>query len=197
MTPHDVVVELAQPVFPRRVPLKRLSCEVVVVCRIDVGVAVATRRVGMNDHEVVSGVHPFDEIHSHVADAVEVILVRDIELVGREAEHVGLKLDSSPVGGRKCFDPFDEVQRSGVRVACDADRERCSPCFTVALAKQREGLVSVTEERVGDGACSIVGGSDVNRAHVRVLSPSDARTSTTAAATSLRSATSGPPEPAW
>lgn len=58
---------------------------------------VPTCRVAVHRDDVVGAVHSNGEFESDVADAVEVCLDRDVELVGMEREHVTVELDLPPV----------------------------------------------------------------------------------------------------
>lgn len=66
----------------------------------DVRVPVPACRVAVHGNDVVGAVHPTGEFDSDVADAVEVGLDRDVELVGMEGEHVAVQLDLPPVYAR-------------------------------------------------------------------------------------------------
>lgn len=117
LVPHELVVKLAQPVLPRRIALKARAGQVVVVGDEDVCMPVFARRVGVDDDHVICGVHPLSELHGDVSDAVEVLLLGHVELVGAEREDVALKLVLAAVRACEGFGTFDERQRRSRVVA--------------------------------------------------------------------------------
>lgn len=111
---HELVVQLSQTMPPRGIPLKRLAGEVVVVDHEHVGVPVPSCRVRVHDYEVVGAVHPFDESSRHVADAIEVRLRCDIELIRMERQHVTVEHDLATSSTGKLLRPLDECRRRGL-----------------------------------------------------------------------------------
>lgn len=171
---HEVVVELPEPVLPGCEPLEALVREVVVVQDEDMGVPMSPRGVAVDGDEVVRGVHPFNELHRDVPDAVEVLLYRNIKLVGVKREDIGLKFNLASVGTR------EHLRAGGERLRClifirDRDRERSGPVPLHSV---------MTVEQVGHRRGRVPGRSNVDSTHVTVRSPSAARTSSTREPTS-------------
>lgn len=110
----------------------------------------------MHRDEVVGGVHPLGEFDRDVENAVQIVGVGDVELVGREGEDVGLELDPAAMDGGHHLGPFDERGRRGSMVAGNRDREgrgtglACGDEFRAALPR-------VPVEDVVHGACRIAG----------------------------------------
>lgn len=121
---HELVIQLMKAVTPRRESLQRLPGEVVVVRDQDVRVPVPACRVAVHGDDVVGAVHAAGELDGDVADAVEVCLNRDVELVGMEREHVTVKLDLPPVHAGEYLRPIDEVRGRRTRLTSHVDRER-------------------------------------------------------------------------
>lgn len=149
LVPHKFVIKLTQAVLPRGVALKAPAGQLVVVGDEDVRVTVLARRVGMDDHHEIGGVHPFGEGHGHVPDAVEVFLLGHVELVRAEREDVALKLVLSAVRTRESLSALDKRQRRRRIVARDADSERRSTSKSLSREQLRTALVSVAVQDVG------------------------------------------------
>lgn len=194
---HQLVVQLAQSVLPRCVPLEALTGEVVVVDDQDVCMPVTSGGIRVHRDHVVGAVHAFREFDGHVPDALKVGLRGHVELVRVERQNVALKLVRSAMS-------------SGVRLGTRYELRRCPPAVDhghrirgSACRSDLEELLShlrVTPvEDVPHGSCSVGRGADVHGAHVRIRSPSEARTSSTAAITSRRRppSTAAPLRSAW
>ena len=67
------------------------------------------RRVGMHDHEVIGGVHPFDKFHSNIVDADHVSARSHVEFVGMERENVGIEFVLTPRALREALSTGDEL----------------------------------------------------------------------------------------
>ena len=123
------------------------------------------------DH-VVSAVHAFREFDGHVPDALKVGLRGHVELVRVERQNVALKLVRPT---------RDELRRG--RPAIDHGHRICGCTCRSDLEELLSHLRVTPVEDVSHGSCSVGRGADVDGAHTRVRSPSEARTSSTAAFT--------------
>ncbi len=132
LVPHQLVVQLTQSVLPRGVALEAPTGEVVVVGDEDVCVRMTSSGVLVNDHHVVGGVHPLDQLDSHVTNPVQVLLLRHVELVGMKGEDVALELVLSPVRFGNALSTLDELGR-GRATASHLHREGRSSRLPIAL----------------------------------------------------------------
>jgi hypothetical protein len=117
---HQLVVQLTQPVLPRRVSLKGLACEVVVIDYENVCVSMAADGVRMHDHHVVRAVHPLGHLAGNIGNALHVTRRAHIELVRMEREHIAVEHVFSPVSFSESLCPSDEC---GGRRILRNDRE--------------------------------------------------------------------------
>lgn len=132
------------------------------------------------DH-VVSAVHALREFDSHVPDALKVGLRGHVELVRVERQNVALKLVRPTVSSGVRLGTRDELRRG--RPAIDHGH-RIRGCTCRSDLEELLSHLRVTPvEDVSHGSCSVGRGADVDGAHTRVRSPSEARTSSTAAFT--------------
>lgn len=179
---HQLVVQLAQSVLPRCVPLEALTGAVVVVDDQDVCMPVTSGGIRVHRDHVVSAVHAFREFDSHVPDALKVGLRGHVELVRVERQNVALKLVRSAMSSGVRLSTRDELRRS--RPAVDhGHRIRGRTCRSDPEELPAHLRVTPVED-VPNGSGSVGRWADVHGAHVRVRSPSEARTSSTATITS-------------
>ena len=178
---HQIVVQLAQAVLPRRVPLEALTGQVVVVDDEDVRVPVPSGGVRVHRDHVVSAVHAFRKFDGHVPDAFKVSLRGHVELVRVKSQHIALKLVHSTMSSGVRLSTRYELRRS--RPTIDhRHRVRGRTCRS-DLEELLSHLRVTPVEDVPNGSCSVGRGADVHGAHARVRSPSEARTSSTATIT--------------
>lgn len=148
----------------------------------DVRVPMPSGGVRVHRDHVVSAVHAFRKFDCHVPDALKVGLRGHVELVGVERQHIALKLVRSAMSSGVRLSTRDELRRS--RPAVDhGHRIRGRTCRSDPEELPAHLRVTPVED-VPHGSCSIGRGADVHGAHVRVRSPSEARTSSTATITS-------------
>ena len=148
----------------------------------DVCMPVTSGGIRVHRDHVVSAVHAFREFDGHVPDAFKVGLRGHVELVRVERQNVALKLVRSAMSSGVRLSTRDELRRS--RPAVDhGHRIRGRTCRSDPEELASRLRVTPVED-VPHGSCSIGRGADVHGAHVRVRSPSEARTSSTATITS-------------
>lgn len=163
----------------------------------DVRVPVASGGVRVHCDHVVSAMHALREFDGHVPDALKVGLRGHVELVGVERQHIALKLVRPTMSCGVRLSACDELRRSRPTVY---HRHRICGCTRRSDLEELLSHLRVTSvEDVPNGSCRVGRGTDVHGAHVRVRSPSEARTSSTAAITSRRrpSSTAAPLRSAW
>lgn len=148
----------------------------------DVRVPVTPGGVRVHRDHVVSAVHAFRKFDGHVPDALKVGLRGHVELVGVERQHIALKLVRPTMSSGVRLSACYELRRS--RPTID-HRHRIRGCTCRSALEELLSHLRVTPvEDVPNGSCSVGRGPDVHGAHVRVRSPREARTSSTAAITS-------------
>lgn len=133
------------------------------------------------DH-VVSAVHAFREFDGHIPDALKVGLRSHVELVRVKRQNVALKLVRSAMSSGVRLSTRDELR--GSRPAVDHGHRICGRTCRSGPEELAAHLRVTPVEDVSHGSCSVGRGADVDGAHVRVRSPSEARTSSTATITS-------------
>lgn len=148
----------------------------------DVRVPMASGRVRVHRDHIVSAVHAFGEFDCHVPDALKVGLRGHVELVGVERQHIALKLVRPTMSSGVRLGTRYELRRG--RPAVDHGHRICGRACRSDPEELPAHLRVTPVEDVSHGSCSVGRGADVDGAHVRVRSPSEARTSSTAAITS-------------
>ena|GEM_PF-1727758 len=166
--------------LPTRVPLQALAGLVVVIHDDDVRVCVPAGGVGVHDNQVVRRMHPLGELHSNIAHPVEVFLLRHVELVRAEREHIVVGLVLASARPRQPLSTLDELLRSRT-TRSHAHRESRSTVHTSPLP-----LFAAVDD-VDDARRCRGRRLNADRTHKRIRSPNAARTSVTASSTSRRS----------
>lgn len=146
---------------------------------VDVVVQMPACAVGVSDDEVVGAVHPARELHAEVVHTLHVVGIVHVEFLGGEVLGVGVHLVAAMARSthllRTSYDFLGRVERA---------REQRGPGCAVLLVLCAS--FARAEQRVHDG-CSRAGGRlDVDGTHRLTSSPSNERTSATAARTSRR-----------
>lgn len=162
----------------------------------DMGVRVASSGVSVHADEIVRRVHPFSELYGNIAYTIKIFLLGHVEFVGMESKHVRVELISPSMCLSEPLSTLHKVLWR--RTFRHPHRERGCTCLT-ALNKVGMVLGIAPIEYVVDGTCCAGRGPNRDRAHTRVRSPSEARTSSTAVRTSRRrfSSTDTPLRRAW
>ena len=131
--------------------------------------------------------HPFRELYGNIAYPIKIFLLGHVELVGMKSKYIGIELVPASVSlSEPLSTPYKVLRR---RTSHRAHRERCGSCLT-ALDKVGMVLGIATIENIVDGTGCASRGSNCNGAHALVRSPSEARTSSSAAITSCRRSSS-------
>ena len=178
---EDLVVELTQPVRPRRVALEGLAGQLVMVDDDDVRVDMLTVRVVVHHHHVLGTERRTRELTSDVDSTGDVLGGVDAELGRVEREEQVVDLVATSVPASLGFGVLDEPLRRGHR-AREPRRPRC-PVRDVLTVR-----FATPVQRVGHRAASTQTARDLHvRTHSRVPSPRSARSSAiTAHASSSR-----------
>ena len=178
---EDLVVDLTQPVRPRRVALERLAGQLVVVDDDDVRVDVLTVRVNVHDHHVLGAVRSPRELTRDVDGTGDVLRLGDVELLRVEREDEVVDLVLAPVCLRLSLGVLDELLRGAHRAGVPRGSRR-------AVGDMLTVLLATSVQHVRHRAANTQPARDLHvRAHSRVPSPRSARNpSITAHASSSR-----------
>lgn len=151
----------------------------------------------MHGDEVVSGMHPVSELDRDVQNTFQIVLVGDVEFIGRVGDDIGLELDLAAMDSGHHLGSFDEGGWRSAVVTSDRDGE-CRRTGLTGFDEFGTPLPRVPEEDVIHGACGVAGRSDIDCAHEAVRSPREVRTSSTATRTWRSKASSTPgASPEW
>lgn len=164
LSPHEIVVDLMEPVSPRRTSPQRLTSEVVVVHEVDVVVKVPSRTVRVRHDEVVRGIHPLGQLHPELVDRGGVIGVMEVELVRGKVLRVGVELVLPAPSGRQLLGTRNEFLRRCQRARESRGTSRSRQFVTPSTSSR-------TPERVDDAVPGRRGGLHVYGAHKATSSP--------------------------
>lgn len=150
---------------------------------VDVIVKMPACAVGVSDDEVVGAVHPARELHTKLVHTLHVLGILHVELLGGEVLCVGVHLVAAMERRAHLLrTPHDFLGR--VERAREQRGTGCAVllvlCASFARAKQR----------IGDCRSRARGRLDVDSTHRATSSPSNERTSATAARTSRKMSSS-------
>lgn len=146
---------------------------------VDVVVQMTSGTVGVCDDEVVGAVHASSELYTKLMHTLHVLGVVNVELLGGEVLRVGVHLVTATERRthllRTPHDLLGRVERA---------REQRGTCRAVLLVLRTP--LARAEQRVGDCRSCARRRLDINGTHRATSSPSNDRTSVTAARTSRR-----------
>lgn len=168
---ENLVVELPQPVRPRRVALEGLARQLVVIDDDDVCVDVLAICIVVDHDHVLGAERRTCELLSNLRSTFDVFWLSNVELLGVERENQVVDLVLASVAASLSLGVLDELLGRGHRA-----RIPCCTCCTVGHVLTV--LLAPPVECVGHRAASTQTACDLHvRTHTRVPSPSSERNS--------------------